>query len=152
MRRLFELYASSLPVSLGYQGFSDELATLPGRYAAPRGCLLLARDGAGSPIGCAGLRPLDEAGCGEMKRLFVLPSTRGSGLGRALATRVIEEAARLGYNRLRLDTLESMAAATALYESLGFQRIAAYYAPAPAGTRFMELDVASRRGSPPARR
>ena len=151
-RGLFELYAASLPVDLGYQGFPDELAMLPGQYAGPCGRLLLARNLSGLPVGCVALRPLSEPGDCEMKRLFVLASTRGWGLGRALVLRLIREAAQLGYDRLRLDTLDSLTEASALYESLAFARIPAYYAPVPAGTSFMELDLQPRRESAPTRR
>jgi GNAT superfamily N-acetyltransferase len=136
---LFARYAASLPVDLSYQDFASELAALPGKYAPPGGQLLLARDPDGAPLGCVGLRPIPLAGCCEMKRLFLLPNARGLGLGRAMAEAVIEEARRLGYRELRLDTLPTMDAAMGLYERLGFDRIAAYYEPTPAGTVFMGL-------------
>jgi GNAT superfamily N-acetyltransferase len=138
---LFKGYAASLPVDLGYQEFGAELAALPGKYAAPRGELLIARDAAGEPLGCVGLRPLSEAGCCEMKRLFLLPAARGLGLGRAMSEAVIAQARRRGYRELRLDTLPTMTAAIALYEQLGFAPIARYYAPTPAGTIFMALTL-----------
>ena len=136
--QLFQAYAASLPVDLGYQDFAAELAALPGKYAPPAGELLLAR-GDGEPLGCVGLRPLAAAGACEMKRLFLAPSARGLGLGRALAEAVVAEARRIGYRELFLDTLPSMASAIALYEQMGFVRIAPYYAPTPAGTIFLAL-------------
>lgn len=136
---LFAGYAASLPVDLGYQDFGGELAALPGKYAPPAGELFLARDPAGAPLGCVGLRPLPDAGCCEMKRLFLLPAARGLGLGRALTEAVIDQARRLGYRELRLDTLASMTAAQALYGRMGFERIDPYYAPTPEGTVFMGL-------------
>jgi len=136
---LFRDYAASLPVDLGYQDFDDELAALPGKYAPPRGALLLARDARGSALGCVGLRPLAEDGACEMKRLYLLPAARGLGVGRALADAVAGEARRLGYRALRLDTLPSMTRAIAMYEAMGFARIEAYYAPTPPGTVFMAL-------------
>ena len=135
---LFQGYASSLPVDLGYQDFAAELAGLPGKYAGPKGALLLARDLAGRPLGCIALRPLDAEIC-EMKRLFLVPEARGMGLGRALAEAIIVAARDRNYRELRLDTLPSMASAIALYEGLGFERIEAYYAPTPPGTVFMAL-------------
>ncbi len=138
---LFEAYAASLPVDLAYQDFGSELASLPGKYAPPGGELLLARDGAGALLGCVGLRPLKDAGCCEMKRLYLLPTTRGLGVGRAMAEAVIETARRIGYGELRLDTLPTMDAAIGLYEQMGFERIAPYYAPTPAGTIFMSLKL-----------
>ncbi len=139
---LFEGYAASLPVDLDYQDFAGELAGLPGKYASPGGALLLARDRDGAPLGCGALRPLDAETC-EMKRLFLLPEARGSGLGRALAEAIIAAARERGYRELRLDTLPSMASAHALYESMGFVRIEPYYEPTPPGTVFMALMLTS---------
>lgn len=136
---LFAGYAASLPVDLGYQDFDGELAALPGKYAPPAGELFLARDAAGAPLGCVGLRPLPDDGCCEMKRLFLLPAARGLGLGRALTESVVAHARTLGYRELRLDTLASMTTAQALYGSMGFERIEPYYAPTPEGTVFMGL-------------
>lgn len=141
VRALFEGYAASLPVDLGYQDFGDELAALPGKYAGPRGELLLARDDLGGPLGCVGLRPIAPEGCCEMKRLFLLPAARGLGLGLAMTQAMIAAARARGYGELRLDTLPGMSAAIGLYERLGFRRIAPYYAPTPAGTIFMALSL-----------
>ena len=139
-RELFAEYQRSLGVDLAYQGFAHELATLPGKYAPPRGRLLLARDGHAA-IGCAALRPLEDGDC-EMKRLYVRPIARGTGLGRALATRLIAVAKEAGYAHMRLDTLPAMGPAQALYERLGFRDVAPYYDSPVPGTRFMALAVA----------
>lgn len=135
---LFSDYAASLPIDLGYQDFAGEVTGLPGRYAPPGGALLIARDRLGHAIGCIGMRAIDDDR-GEIKRLYVAPAGRGTGLGRALARAVIAEARRAGYRELLLDTLESMAAARHLYAGLGFVPVAPYYAPTPPGTLFMAL-------------
>ena len=134
--RLFAQYQAHIGVDLSYQDFAAELAGLPGKYAPPRGRLLVARDVEGNAIGCVGLRPLDSSAC-EMKRLYVTAQGRGLGLGRALAQAVIAEARQSGYEEIRLDTLPTMREAIALYRKLGFETIAPYYAGAPAGTVFM---------------
>ncbi len=146
IRGLFRAYAASLGFSLEYQGFGDELADLPGKYAPPSGALLLARAG-GEAAGSVALRRLEDDIC-EMKRLYVPPAFRGlrtaNGLsiGRALTHRIIEEARRLGYRRLRLDTVaDRMAAAVALYRSMGFVEIPPYYASPVPGTAYMELTL-----------
>jgi ribosomal protein S18 acetylase RimI-like enzyme len=138
---LFEAYVATLDVDLGYQDFSGELAGLPGKYAPPRGDLLLARDAAGRPLGCVGLRPIPPDGCCEMKRLYLQPAARGLGLGKALTEAVIQTARALGYAELRLDTLPSMTTALRLYDLMGFERIGPYYAPTPEGTVFMRLKL-----------
>ncbi|MGE3928755.1 MAG: GNAT family N-acetyltransferase [Hyphomonadaceae bacterium] len=137
--QLFRAYVASLPIDLGYQGFDDELASLPGKYAPPLGALLIARDEAGEALGCVAMRPLDEPGVCEMKRLYVAPAGRGKGVGRALAEAIIEAARAAGHREMRLDTLAHMAEAQALYRALGFVEIGAYYdSPIPA-TVFMRL-------------
>lgn len=150
-RALFVEYAQWLKVDLCFQGFDRELAGLPGAYAPPRGSLLLA----GAPataFACIALRPLDAAtgcGCGatekpdsalgEVKRLYVQPGRRGEGWGARLAREIIGEARELGYRELKLDTLEWMKAARALYASLGFRECAPYYDNPLAGVVYMSL-------------
>ncbi|HRD67568.1 MAG TPA: GNAT family N-acetyltransferase [Candidatus Competibacter sp.] len=136
VRVLFREYQRFLGVDLCFQGFEEELATLPGRYAPPAGRLLLALDGAHA-AGCVALRPLDEGIC-EMKRLFVRPAYRGRGLGRDLAVQIVNEASALGYATMRLDTLEGLDSAMRIYESLGFRRCAPYYANPLPGVVYWE--------------
>ncbi|WP_455269795.1 GNAT family N-acetyltransferase [Rhizobium herbae] len=133
---LFEAYARSIGIDLSYQGFEAEMAAMPGKYAPPAGALLIARDARDDAVGCAALRPLERGIC-EMKRLYVAPAGRGLGLGKALAEAVIDEARRIGYREIRLDTLPTMNAAIGLYEALGFSRIAPYYETPVAGTLFL---------------
>ncbi len=143
VRALFTEYAASLGFSLAYQGFEAELAGLPGAFAAPAGALLLARM-AGVAVGTVAVRALEPTIC-EMKRLYVQPAARGlrtatgGSIGRALATGIVDAARALGYARMRLDTVVQMTAAIALYRSLGFVEIGAYYATTLPDTAFFEL-------------
>jgi GNAT superfamily N-acetyltransferase len=139
-RALFVEYQQALGVSLCFQGFDAELASLPGAYARPRGRLLLARI-AGEPAGCVALRPLGERDA-EMKRLYIRPQYRGMGMGRVLAECVIDEARGLGYRTLKLDTLPGMGEAQYLYRALGFVDAAPYNDNPVTGVRFMSLDLA----------
>lgn len=139
-RALFLRYSRSIGVDLCFQGFDAELAGLPGDYAPPAGRLLVARDAEGRAVGCAALRPLGEDVC-EMKRLFVGEEARGLGLGRALAEALVADARRIGYRRMRLDTLPTMSEAASLYERLGFRDIAPYYDNPVPGARFLELEL-----------
>ena len=140
VRTLFEEYAAWLQVDLCFQGFADELAGLPGKYAPPAGRLLLASRG-GAVAGGVGLRPLDGDAC-EMKRLWVRPEFRGHGLGRALAVAVIAAGQEIGYRSMKLDSMEKLAEALDLYRSLGFAETGAYHDDeSPVRLIFMELDL-----------
>nr|WP_313077466.1 GNAT family N-acetyltransferase [Melaminivora sp.] len=143
VRELFEEYAASLDIDLSFQNFAEELATLPGDYAPPRGALLLAWvDGA--LAGCCALRPLDTAdyaNASEMKRLFVRKAFRGFGLGRQLAEATLDAARQAGYASVLLDTLDGMEAARALYAELGFEEIPPYYHNPVAGAHYLKADI-----------
>ncbi len=144
-RDLFLEYARSLPFGLEFQDFDSELGSLPGAYAPPSGRILLAWVN-GAPAGCVGLRGIDAERC-EMKRMYVRPAHRGTGLGRALAEAVLAEARAIGYRFMRLDTVPGMDAALALYHSLGFAPIPPYrHNPIP-GAIFLEARLDSTAAS-----
>ena len=139
IRKLFKQYADSLDFDLRFQQFDNELETLPGDYAPPDGCLILAGYG-GKWAGCVALRRLEDDIC-EMKRLYVLPDFQGLGIGKILAQAVIDEARTKRYTKMRLDTVESMHAARALYASLGFYAIEPYRYNPVDGASYMELKL-----------
>lgn len=130
-------YVEWIGLDLAFQEIDAELDALPGEYVPPRGALFVV-DGPAHLVAMIALRPID-ARIGEMKRLFVRPEARGHGLAKQLIARVVEEARRLGYEEIRLDTLPMMTGAQALYVSMGFHDIAPYYETPIAGTRFMAL-------------
>ena len=120
-RAYFQFLAQEDGLDISHQGIEDELAGLPGKFAPPEGRLIMAVTSE-QPMGCAALRRIDEQAC-ELKRMFVLPQFRGQGVGKALASKLIQDARTIGYECMRLDTGNFWAAAIQLYESLGFQRI-----------------------------
>jgi putative acetyltransferase len=143
VRAIFREYAQGLGVDLCFQGFDEELASLPGDYAPPRGALLLARVD-GEVAGCCALRPLDAVdypNAAEMKRLYVRKAFRGFGLGRRLAEATLDAARQEGYACVLLDTLDDMEAARALYEELGFEDIPPYYHNPIAGAHYLKADL-----------
>ena len=143
-RTLFEEYAASLGFSLCFQNFDRELKNLPGDYAPPTGRLLLARED-DQLAGCIALRKLERGVC-EMKRLFVRPAHRATGLGRALVDFIIDEASKLGYTHMRLDTIPGrMDKAIALYQSIGFVEIEPYCQNPVEGAKFMELKLTNNQ-------
>lgn len=136
-RSIFREYEQWLGMSLCFQSFEEELATLPGKYSPPEGRLYLARID-GETIGCIGLRKIEEGIC-EMKRLYLRESARGKGVGVALIEKIISDAQEIGYEKMRLDTYPpKMGKAVGLYESHGFYAIPAYYHNPHEGVLFME--------------
>ncbi|HKC70615.1 MAG TPA: GNAT family N-acetyltransferase [Terriglobales bacterium] len=137
---MFQEYAASLGFNLCFQSFDQELAGLPGEYAPPQGRLLLARTG-GELAGCVALHPL-QAGVCEMKRLYVRPQYRGQGIGRALLNTVLGEARAIGYQRMRLDTVEPvMQDAVRMYRAYGFREIPPYRENPIPGALYMEIEL-----------
>jgi putative acetyltransferase len=149
IRALFREYAEAIGFSLDFQGFDDELAGLPGRYAPPAGRLLIARIGGeigGKIAGGVGLRALGHGIC-EMKRLYVRPGFRGHRAGRRLAEAIIDEARAIGYHSMRLDTADRMTEANALYRTLGFAEIPAYCENPLPDARYFELRLDNNPGA-----
>ena len=139
VRQFFRNYAAWLGVDLDYQNFGEEMASLPGAYAAPAGRLFFAVF-EGRPAGCVGIRPSSDGVC-EMKRLYVEPEMRGNGIGRQLALAAIKAAKALGYRKVMMDTLPAMRIAVKLYRELGFKEAPAYYPTPVEGTLFLALDL-----------
>ena len=146
-RQVVEEYAAWLDMDLGFQDFEAELEGFSSVYGPPRGVFLLAWVD-GEPAGGVGMRELGAGVC-EMKRLFVYDRFRGCGLGRRLCAALVGEASRMGYTRMRLDTVARLAAANRLYERMGFSDTGAYrYNPDPTA-RYMELRLG--QAGPPGR-
>jgi putative acetyltransferase len=142
-RVLFKEYAAGLSVDLAFQNFDDELARLPGIYESSRGSLLLAQLG-GLWAGCCALRPLDTVdypNAAEMKRLYVRPTFRRTGVGRVLADAILDAARTHGYDCVLLDTLDDMESARALYEELGFEEVPPYYFNPIAGAHYLKVSL-----------
>ena len=140
VRSLFREYESWLGLSLCFQGFEEELKTLPGKYSEPEGRVYVAYV-ADEPVGCIALRKLDDGIC-EMKRLYLRDAARGRGIGKELIEKVIDEARSIDYRKMRLDTYPpKMGKAMSLYESHGFRQIPPYYDNPHDDTLFMELDL-----------
>jgi GNAT superfamily N-acetyltransferase len=145
-RALLREYSAWLGIDLCFQNFEHEVASLPEMYVPPGGTMLLAEEQSESGIeaaGCVGLRRFDESTC-EMKRLYVRPQFRGVGLGRRLVLAIMTQARALGYDRMRLDTLDRMQEAQSLYRSVGFRSIPPYGVHPVPGTQFLEAELDPR--------
>jgi ribosomal protein S18 acetylase RimI-like enzyme len=140
-RALFIEYQQYIGIDLCFQNFNEELANLPGDYAPPSGRLYIAYDD-DVPLGCVGLRKLDDTTC-EMKRLYVKPSHRGKKLGKLLVETIIVDAKEIGYKRMVLDTLSRMKEAVAMYRKFGFKEIPQYCNDPLEDAIFMELLISS---------
>jgi GNAT superfamily N-acetyltransferase len=137
VKAIFLEYIASASVSLDFQDYETEFATLPGKYASPRGGLWLAWQ-SGSVVGCAAFREVDSTTC-ELKRVYVRPDARGANVGRRLVESALTAARAAGYSRMCLDVLPEFEVATRLYESLGFTPAPPVtFNPVP-GTQFLGL-------------
>ena len=138
-KTLFLEYADSLNFGLCFQNFEKEISDLPAMYSEPEGCIILSSENA-KPFGCVALRKFENETC-EMKRLYIPKTYRGKGIGRELAKRIITKAKELGYKKMRLDTIETMKEAIALYKTLGFVEISAYRYNPVKEVVYMEKDL-----------
>ena len=136
---LFREYANAIGLDLCFQNFEEELKTLPGRYAPPRGRLYLIFDGA-MAAGCGALRPMENERA-EMKRLYIRPGFRRRGFARIVTEKLIQDARELDYRSIYLDTLRSMIAARNLYASLGFVTAERYYENPLADVCYLKLNL-----------
>lgn len=142
IKQLFIAYTKWLNIDLTYQNFEAELAFLPGRYSPPGGELLLARSATSNqPLGCVALRPLMAPACAEMKRLYVTPEGRGTGVGKALIKEIMAIAIDSGYTEIKLDTLRHMEAALGIYKSFGFVECEKYYETPMENTVFLTKEL-----------
>ena len=139
VRQFFRNYAAGFGLDLSFQNFDAEMASLPGEYIAPEGCLFYA-EWDGAPAGCVGIRPVSGEIC-ELKRLYVEPALRKQGIGRALVLAAIRAARQIGYRRVLLDTLPTMRMAVRLYRELGFTEAPAYFTTPLEGAQFLALDL-----------
>ena len=139
VKQLFAEYTETLGFDLDFQDYDDEIAHLPGDYTPPSGRLYLALyDGA--IAGCIALRKLTPTVC-EMKRMYVKPMYRCKGVGKNMALKVLDDARHIGYEKMRLDTIDTMHAAIALYRRLGFKSIPAYRKNPIEGACYFELTL-----------
>ncbi|MBW2276188.1 MAG: GNAT family N-acetyltransferase [Deltaproteobacteria bacterium] len=144
VRELFVEYENFLGFDLCFQGFEQELASLPGDYGSPRGCLLLARGPRDEVAGCVAVRPFDDAVC-EMKRLYLRAPFRGHGQGRRLAVAIVEAAREIGFSAMRLDTVGRLTESIALYRSIGFVDIPPYRENPHEDVVYLELALTQGR-------
>lgn len=144
VRQLLDAYRLSRPNDPALAAFETELEQLENQYAPPLGQMLVAYQDQ-QPAGCVAYHPLDSGVC-EMKRLYVSPDCRGSGIGRGLVMTLLIEAEKAGYQRMRLDSIPSMEAAQALYRSIGFYEIPDYRNNPNPGTRYYEISFGSPAG------
>jgi GNAT superfamily N-acetyltransferase len=137
---LFKEYVSQLGVDLSFQNFDQEVKDLSQEYSRPDGILFIAWQNEQTPLGCFGIRKLEDSVC-ELKRMYVSAQARGLGIGRQLLRKAVAAGRELGYTTMRLDTLPKMAAAMNLYEKEEFYEIAPYRFNPIAGTKYLEVKL-----------
>ena len=143
---LFQEYAESLGIDLEFQNFSKEIATPGQEYTKPHGALFLVFNSEQIVVGCFALRRFEKE-IGELKRMYLKQEARGQGIGAMMLQKALSIGVKLGYTRIRLDTLPSMTSAIGLYQKMGFYEIDAYRFNPIAGTKYMEINLQSNRDS-----
>jgi len=135
-KKLIIEYAQWLNLDLCFQGIDNELNNFPDKYKEPDGAFIIAKEN-DDIIGCVGFRKLEPKIC-EMKRLFVNDNNKGKGIGKKLVEIIIEEAKTKKYEKIRLDTINTMTAALSIYYKNGFYEIEPYYNNPNRGTVYLE--------------
>ena len=138
-QKITNAYVQWLGIDLSFQDINGEMERFGKEYGPPDGAYLLALAGL-NPAGGVGLRKWKNDIC-EMKRLFVFDAFKGKKIGPELCRALIRQARLMGYNKMRLDTLERLDQANRLYEQLGFYDIPAYRINPEPGARYMELKL-----------
>ena len=136
---LFMEYSKELNFDLGFQDFEKEIRQINKQYYAPTGALILLKLGKDF-IGCVGIRQFNDQ-IAELKRMYIKNDHQQKGYGRLLLDKAIELSRELKYDRIRLDTVESMLAAIKLYLSYGFREIEPYRLNPQAGAKYYELNL-----------
>lgn len=137
---LFKEYASQIGVDLAFQNFNQEIENIESQYSRPNGVIIIAFKDEKIPLGCFGIRKLEDAIC-ELKRMYLIKDARGMGLGKKLLSKSIGMANELGYKKMKLDTLPTMLSAIKLYEQSGFYEIDPYRFNPIEGTKYFEIKL-----------
>jgi len=136
--QLFKEYHAAIDIDLEFQNFSQEIKDIQTQYARPEGAVFLAFNNENTPVGCVGVRKLNETSC-ELKRMYLKSASRGLGIGKLMLEKSIALGKELGYQKMRLDTLQTMHAAIGLYQKLGFYEIDPYRFNPLEGAKYFEI-------------
>ncbi len=138
--QLFKEYASQIGVDLEFQNFSNEIEEIERQYSRPKGVIFITYNEARSPLGCFGIRELEDSIC-ELKRMYLKKEARGLGIGKRMLSKSIEIGKQLGYKKMRLDTLPTMQSAINLYKKVGFHEIEPYRYNPVDGAKYFEIEL-----------
>lgn len=138
--QLFMEYAAQIKIDLAFQNFSKEIENLEAQYSKPKGIIYIAYNEQNSPLGCFGIREFGGAIC-ELKRMYLKEEARGLGIGKKMLQTAIVTGKKLGYKKMRLDTLSTMHSAIRLYEKAGFYEIQSYRFNPFDGAKYFEIEL-----------